>query len=262
MVCYYSVVLLIFKVFKMGYQIEATNLSQAWFEATRYILNQHNAECNNLLVEIADPLARYSQIEEEYEHFCEARGIKHFSIPAQTVFPKKAYEILNHDRLRLYEKYPKLHKVLKGKWGSYFGQMINWKINNVEGFSVNQIEQLIQMLNTRTRVYSAAYTIQITNPQDHSCYTIGGPCLHYILLQLQKNGDVKTMDMLAVYRNHDFAVKAYGNYVGLGHLLEFLSRETGFSIGKLSCVSSHAYIVSKYVSRLKAITRRGHAEPV
>ncbi|HHV99135.1 MAG TPA: hypothetical protein GXX36_06120 [Clostridiaceae bacterium] len=253
----------------MGYLIEADNLSQAWFEATRYILTQSNAQCNNLLVEIADPLARCNQIELEYEHFCERQGIKHFSIPAKTVFPKKTYEILNHDRIKLYKKYPKLHKVLKGKWGSYFKQMINWRINNVEGFSVNQVEQLIQLLNTRKKVYKAAYTIQITNPQDHSTYTIGGPCLHYILLQLQKEGDVKVMDMLAVYRNkegdvkvmdmlavyrnHDFAVKAYGNYVGLGHLLEFLCRETGFTIGKLSCFSSHAYIENKYASRLKTI---------
>jgi hypothetical protein len=86
---------------------------------------------------------------------------------------------------------------------------------------------------------------------DHALYVIGGPCLHYIFLQL--DSDLRTMNMLAIYRNHDFANKAYGNYVGLGDLLEFLCYETNFNVGKLTCVSSHAFIESKYKRGLCAL---------
>lgn len=240
----------------MGYRIEADSISEAWLLATRYILNQNNAECNNLLVEINQPLNTLQNIEESYEQFCSAHNIKHFTIPAQTIFPKKAYLNLNQDRAKLYRKYPRLHKVLKGKWGSYFGQMINWKINGAETPSINQLEQLISMLNNRNRTYSSAYTIQITNPIDHFTYPIGGPCLHYILLQLDRIDNRKIMNLLAVYRNHDFAVKAYGNYVGLGHLLEFICNETDYEVGKLSCVSSHAYVESKHRTPLRRIVGR------
>ena len=44
----------------------------------------------------------------------------------------------------------------------------------------------------------------------------------------------------AVYRNHDFISRAYGNYVGLGRVLRFVARQSGFPIGELTCLSSSA----------------------
>lgn len=233
----------------MGNYIIEDNLSSAWLSAVQYILNQSGLQCNNLMVEIRNPLERNLEIEQNYESFCIRNDIKHFSIPAATIFPKKAFEILGRNRLKLYDKYPRLHKCLKGSWGSYFGQMIGWKLSkNSNVTPINQLEQIIKRINTRQRIYTAAYTIQIANPIDHSSYVIGGPCLHYIFLQLDSSS--RAMNMLAIYRNHDFAIKAYGNYVGLGHLLEFLCSETNFNIGKLTCVSSHAFINSNYQREL------------
>lgn len=131
--------------------------------------------------------------------------------------------------------------------------MIGWSLSKYKNVTpLNQLEQIINKINSRQRIYSSAYTIQIANPMDHSTYVIGGPCLHYIFLQL--NNNPKTINMLAIYRNHDFAVKAYGNYVGLGNLLEFLCKETNFNIGKLTCVSSHAFIEPKYKKGLYTLT--------
>lgn len=235
----------------MGFFITAEDVSSAWFEATSYILGQPSNRCNNLMVEIQNPLQIEPIIQENYVRFCESKDIKNFSIPAQTIFPKKAYQILKCDRKKLYYKFPRLHKSLKGGWGSYFDQMINWNVRGSGMKPVNQIEDIINRINDRERVLAAAYTIQITNPKDHTARTRGLPCLHYILLQL--DSVTNTMSMLAVYRNHDFAIKAYGNYVGLGHLLEFLCHETGFNIGCLTCVSSHAFIESKYKRDLNVI---------
>jgi len=225
--------------------MNAQNVSTAWLTAIKYILEQRNLDCFNLMMEILNPLQRSENVQDEYEKFCEERGIKHFSIPAKTIFDNRAYEILGLDRHKLYKKYPSLHKVLRGKWGSYFGQMINWSIQQEDGTEIsrNQIEAIIKRINERERIYKSAYTMQIANPLKHSNYIMGGPCLHYIFLQLESD---RTMNLLSVYRNHDFAIKAYGNYVGLGHLLQFLCHETDFRVGKLTCVSSHAYITGKY----------------
>lgn len=233
----------------MGCYVIEDNLSNAWFEVVQHILEQPELECSNLMVEIINPTSRNLSIEENYERFCNSTNIKHFSIPANTIFPQKAFEILGCDRHKLYRKYPRLHKVLKGSWGSYFGQMIGWTLSDYDNvIPLNQLEQIIDKINNRQRVYAAAYTIQIANPIDHALYVIGGPCLHYIFLQLDSNS--RTMNMLAIYRNHDFVKKAYGNYVGLGNLLKFICYETNFNIGKLTCVSSHAFIESKYRSGL------------
>ena len=39
-------------------------------------------------------------------------------------------------------------------------------------------------------------------------------------------GRKRTLGLLAVYRDHDFVGKAYGNYWGLCNLIRFLAKET------------------------------------
>ena len=51
--------------------------------------------------------------------------------------------------------------------------------------------------------------------------------------------------MLAVYRNHDFLERAYGNYWGLCNLTGFLAPEVDATPGPITCVSSHAYVSEK-----------------
>jgi hypothetical protein len=46
--------------------------------------------------------------------------------------------------------------------------------------------------------------------------------------------------MTALYRNHYFITKAYGNYLGLGWLLKFIADATDRKVGEVLCVSSMA----------------------
>ena len=91
------------------------------------------------------------------------------------------------------------------------------------------------------RVHKAAYTIVIPRPGAETAQPLGAPCLNYVAVQLEA-GDPKHLGLLAVYRNHDFLERAYGNYWGLCNLLLYLAQETGAAPGPLTCVSSHAYI--------------------
>jgi hypothetical protein len=49
------------------------------------------------------------------------------------------------------------------------------------------------------------------------------------------------IDLVAVYRNHDFLKKALGNYIGLGQLLQFIAAESDKKPGRVVCHSVHAY---------------------
>jgi hypothetical protein len=69
--------------------------------------------------------------------------------------------------------------------------------------------------------------------------TMGFPCLSHVSFSLQKG----VVHMTALYRNHDFIKRAYGNYVGLGRLLRFVGRQSGWPIGELSCVSASATVL-------------------
>jgi thymidylate synthase len=231
--------------------IEAENISKAWLEALNYLLNECKKEyCTNLMVHIKNPLELDEQIDRLYLRFCKENDLTNQYKVATFIFPQKLYHLYGDARDKIYAKQKKIHKVVKGPWGSYFDQMVAWKgSKNDEPF--NQVEKIIQLINSRERTYKAAYTIQITNPKFHSNYVIGGPCLRYITLQLnQKN---KEMSFLALYRNHDFARRAYGNYIGLGNLLNFMANQTGFRVDTLTCVSSNAYIENKYKKRLRKL---------
>jgi len=51
-----------------------------------------------------------------------------------------------------------------------------------------------------------------------------------------------TVDLTAVYRSHHYAKRALGNLVGLSQLLHFVSKESGYDPGVLTCVSTLAHL--------------------
>ena len=228
--------------------IEGKDISTAWLNAKDNIIGQPGHMCNNLIVCIANPLLIDQPVHEQYIDFCKDFDLTEPDKLSSTIFPRKMFSIVGQDREKLYRKYPKLHKVLKGKWGSYFNQMINWSDGKT---SCNQLEYIISKINERNKIHKAAYTIQIPYPTKHNGWPRGGPCLNNILIQLKKNPN--TMSIMAIYRSHDFAIKAYGNYMGLGHFLEFLASQTNFAIGTLTCISSHAFVEGKHISGLRKI---------
>lgn len=229
--------------------ITKENLSTAWLKAINFLLKQQNSKCNNLVVHIKNPCLTVPSIDKLYNSFCKKHNIPKYLTVAQFIFPQRLYEIYHGDRQKLFQKYKKVHEIVKGSWGSYFDQMVEWKESN--GNKINQLDNIIKKILLRERVWKAAYTIQIANPILHNNRTMGGPCLIYILIQLESNP--KKMSILSIYRNHDFATRAYGNYLGLGYLLRFLSKETGFEMDTLTCVSSHAFIENKYRKDLKKL---------
>ena len=116
---------------------------------------------------------------------------------------------------------------------------------DIQGKIQNQLENIINAINTRDMTYKAAYTIVIQKPGGETIKPLGGPCLNYVAVQMETEPSRTTLGLLSVYRNHDFLERAYGNYWGLCNLISFLSRETGTMPGPLTCVSSRAYVDRK-----------------
>lgn len=109
---------------------------------------------------------------------------------------------------------------------------------------INQLDNIIQAIRNRSTTQKAAYTIIIQQPGSETIRPRGGPCLNYLALQLVP-GKPRSIGLLAVYRNHDFLERAYGNYWGLCLLLQFIAKETGSKVGPITCISSHAYVPNK-----------------
>jgi hypothetical protein len=103
----------------------------------------------------------------------------------------------------------------------------------------NRLEVIIEKMNSwNARRVACFYAHTTSNAQD-SVVPIGNPCLQYVqFLQRPQN----KLDLVVLYRNHDFFSKALGNYLGLGRLLAFVTRETLQEPGTLTCVSVNAYL--------------------
>jgi thymidylate synthase len=118
--------------------------------------------------------------------------------------------------------------------------------------SINQLDNIVNAINNRQKIYQAAYTIVIEKPGRETIRPLGAPCLNYIAVQLTP-GNPRTISLLCIYRNHDFLERAYGNYWGLCNLIKFLSEETQSTPGALTCVSSHAYVNSNKTQILELL---------
>lgn len=64
-------------------------------------------------------------------------------------------------------------------------------------------------------------------------------CLSHCSFQLDRTGKVHA---LATYRSHFMTERAYGNYLGLGRLLGYVSAQSGLRPGTLCVVAGYAQI--------------------
>ncbi len=221
------------------------DFQNAWLRVV-YLLMDAGWELRNLIVHIKSVTAFDQVFHDKIEAFTKAQEILGPKHVAYTIFPHKLYEHKGNaaDLFRAYNRPRGLFDRVRKGWGTYFQRMTSYE---EAGHSVNQLDNIISAIRKRESVSSAAYTLIIQNAGGETVRTMGGPCLNYIAVQAEPIHTVQrmTLGLLAVYRNHDFLKRAYGNYWGLCNLLRFLAREVEGAPGSLTCVSSHAYVSDK-----------------
>ena len=181
---------------------------------------------------------------ERYREFCFQLELLHPYDVSSMIFPHSLYRRYNtaSDLFNFYNRQGGLFDRIRHKlsWGNYFRRMTHYDNN---GEPVNQLGNIINSINCADKLFKAANTILIQFVGNETIRKRGGPCLNYIAVQLNWNqAGRKCINLLCVYRNHDFLEKAYGNYWGLCNLLKFLARETDSLDGSICCISSHAYV--------------------
>ena len=220
-----------------------TSFQTAWLEVVKRLSN-NKWKLRNLIVYIENPTTFCQDFHQKICQFGNRVGLLPVKDVAYTIFPHKLYETKGNHR-KLFESYNRPNGLFariqsrKPSWGSYFRRMTQYETSS--GRIENQLKNIIHAIKTRGNVSTAAYTIIIQKPGGEMIRPLGGPCLNYIAVQLERGNPV-ILGLLAVYRNHDFLERAYGNYWGLCNLTSFLAEETGATCGPLTCVSSQAYV--------------------
>jgi hypothetical protein len=214
---------------------------EAWESAVRWLAANH-WEWRNLLVQTRDPTLIDATRHTSAATFFRGCGVLSPKDVAYTIFPHALAERCNSrdDLFRRYNRSSGLYERLMRRgapsaWGTYFRRMTHYGPHRV-----NQLEEIVTAVRSRRQLYKAAYTVLIAEPGSETTRPIGAPCLNYVAVQIDTSN--RSVGLLAIYRNHDFLQKAYGNYWGLCNLLRFLADETGLAPGPLTCLSSHAYV--------------------
>lgn len=226
--------------------IHAENFQNAWAQVVLK-LRDYDWSAWNVVVQIQNPIAIDKNRHIVMEKFAKERDLKGQNQVAYTIFPYKLYK--GQERDVFYKQYWRYYSAVKLKsyanWkDSYFARLIRYNSNGIE---IDQLGTIIDSINSRKKNYGSSYVMLIPYPQKDIKRKMGAPCLNYITVQVELINKIRYVNLCAVYRNHNFRERAYGNYYGLGKLLEYIALETNSVVGVLTCVSSHAYIKSDKV---------------
>jgi len=216
-------------------EVRGADCLAAWQEGVRE-LHRSGGEVFNLLTTIDNPVLNDGGWATAYSpNLIDPAGDRLRDV-INTVFPYRLYE-KSPSRADFYQSYGRVHTRgtrlprNRARWGTYFSRLIAY------GGTTNQLEVAVQKLTDWPR-YTAALVFHLSCPLLDKPRTRGGPCWQYGEI-VWRAGDV--LDLVAVYRNHDFFNKALGNFIALGQLLQFIAVESGKAPGQLVCHSVHAY---------------------
>jgi hypothetical protein len=240
----------------MAIFVSEKDVSTAWVTALDKLVAR-GGDAVNLAVVIEDPTAEHEGVRQVLDRFIgERRRTKRNSVElvstvANTLFPSAWYvpERLGAGAAEhLYELERSTRPVSRRRnpRGTYFERMVAWP-GLAEEF--NQLDQVVRRLRSareRGHLRGHEYEAGMTMPADEIAvpvlvpgkdrYTRGFPCLSHLSFSLLHG----VVHLCAIYRSHDFISRGYGNYLGLGRVLEFVARESGIPSGELTCVSSSA----------------------
>jgi thymidylate synthase len=216
--------------------VQGTTALQAWHAGCTLLLDR--GDVCNLITTIDQPSRTRDEWLEQHSPARVKAGAADARDVANTLFPQRTYERAT-TRADFYARYLKIHDRAHGwqrgrhAWGTYFERLVRFPPDGV-----NQLERAIEKLNTWPQRNTTGLVFHLSSPIVDAPRTRGGPCWQFA--EILWNVD-DSLDLVVVYRNHDFFNKVLGNFVGLGRLLQFICAASNKRPGKLVCHSVHAY---------------------
>jgi thymidylate synthase len=220
--------------------IEETNLSHAWSRAFLHIIDNPGEEVSPLLITLTgftNGMPNENQaIREALDNCLKINSEQSVHTVANTIFPASYWQRSNHDRNKLFDTYiknfPRIQDLAptKNHRGLYFERLIAFGSGPNKG---NQLEYIISQYKLRDRVRKSMFQAAIFDPKrDHvPDAQIPFPCLQHVSFIPQEN----SLILNAFYATQLLFNKAYGNYLGLCRLGDFMAHEMGLSFERMNC---------------------------
>ncbi len=217
--------------------VERPTALEAWRAGCSLLLDARG-EVSNLITTVAQPCQAEGDWLKQHSPARIKAGADDVCDVANTLFPQRTCDRAA-TRLEFYACYLQVHdrarRWQRGRhaWGTYFERLIRFPPDGV-----NQLERAIDKLSTWPQRNTTGLVFHLSSPAVDAPRTRGGPCWQFG--EILWNAD-DSLDLVVVYRNHDFFNKVLGNFTGLGRLLRFICAASNKQPGKLICHSVHAY---------------------
>jgi hypothetical protein len=262
--------------------VEGRGIAAAWISAVQKLDQMPDRRAFHTVVRIADPLRDDPDTHTGLDRALERLGLQPVETVANTIFPADL-AARSRDHAHLANRYRAMYDTVrklspKNKWGTYFGRLIAYPSSGYEhGF--DQLAAVISWLRLESS-YKGGKTARYETMLAHPLDTVGDgpgppaaatcsvavqqpgtdtgamatPCLSHLSFQLDRAGAVHA---LATYRSHYMTERAYGNYLGLGRLLGYVSAEGGLRPGTLTVVAGYAQIEPGTITRIRPLLTEG-----
>lgn len=235
--------------------IKSSNLSFAWGQALLRVLDQPIGKCSPLIVTISgfeSELPPEDQnVRREVDRSLKAAACNSCDVSGMVIFPYKLW--LGRKRLSCDEfcevcvrdLYPRLVALdRRNHHGTYFTRMMAYEgVRNGTPIKINQVAEVVDRLKGDRHFRATGLQMTCFNPaQDHSRQTrLGFPCLQHVGVTYEGDDGIA---VTGFYPTQHIFARAYGNYLGLGHLGRFLGFHSKQSLRRITCIATRPLLGS------------------
>jgi thymidylate synthase len=218
---------------------------ETWLAAVDHLSD--SGDQFHLVVNIADPFEYDNELLALLDPRRTSDKARSVLDVANTIFPHRSKHWNATDR-EFTDHYASAYRRLLARgprsWGMYFLRLLDFGAKHV-----NQLERVVRGLSTWGVNHKAAFTIHFSSAETDAPRPLGAPCLQYC----QFLRDEQQLSLFAVYRSHDYFLKALGNFIGLSRLLEYVAERTESEVGCITCHSTYAYLANNRTRALSLI---------
>lgn len=223
--------------------ISSATCARAWADAMEHLIGCDGGKDFNLVIAIQNPCVEFSEVTKAIDELARAYDLKGTMENANAIWPsffarpnrKSAEVFADIEQFAV----PTIKAACKNRHDSYVERLVAWRSAD-SGTPVPQLQNVLARLKNEIGNHapkSSSYEISIYSPGLDAGY-MSFPCLSHLSFKYAHHCNL--LHLTAFYRNHAYLSHAYGNFVGLGRMMQFVCRETGTHPGELVSISSHA----------------------
>ncbi len=235
---------------KVAFTTTHENLSMAWAETLLAMMEPRMEELTPAVITIRDfeegNAVEDSFIRNRLDDELRKVGKRSCSEVSHTIFPESLWnKSINDDGEHMFARFnniwPRVRKAqpAANKSGTYFQRLTSFRSQNEKEGGINQLRHVIDTYKYHKNHRRSALLATVFDPAlDHSHAPIlGFPCLHQVsFTPVGTNGLCVTGYYAMQYQFE----KAYGNYLGLCNLGQFMAHYMGLKLEQVTCIASVA----------------------